>query len=70
MARPAPPYLVNRSMTVVRAGMLIPSERVSVAKTTDSSPLAKHSSTVSRKAGTRPAWWAVTPASRPSNHSS
>ena len=55
MARPAPPYLVNRSMTTERAGMLIPSDRVSVAKTTLSSPAAKHSSTVSRKTGTRPA---------------
>ncbi len=55
VARPAPPYLVNRSMTTERAGMLIPSDSVSVAKTTLSNPAAKHSSTVSRKIGTRPA---------------
>ncbi len=55
MARPEPPYLVKRSITTVRAGMLIPSDRVSVANTTLSNPAAKHSSTVSRKTGTRPA---------------
>ena len=70
LARPAPPYLVKRSMTTVRAGMLMPSDSVSVAKTTRSSPAAKHSSTVSRKTGTRPAWWAATPADSPSSQSS
>ena len=70
VARPAPPYLVKRSITTERAGMLIPSDSVSVAKTTLSSPAAKHSSTVSRKTGTSPAWCAATPRSRPSSHSS
>ena len=70
VARPAPPYLVNRSITTERAGMLMPSESVSVANTTLSRPAAKHSSTVSRKTGTSPAWWAATPRSRPSSHSS
>ena len=70
MARPAPPYLVKRSMTTERAGMLMPSESVSVAKTTWSSPAAKHSSTVSRKTGTSPAWWEATPHSSPSSQSS
>ena len=70
VARPEPPYLVKRSMTTERAGMLIPSDRVSVAKTTLSNPAAKHSSTVSRKTGTSPAWWAATPRSSPSSHSS
>ncbi len=69
MARPAPPNLSNRSITTVRAGMLIPSDRVSVAKTTWRRPAAKQASTASRKAGTSPAWWAATPASRPSSHS-
>ena len=69
MARPAPPNLVNRSMTTVRAGMLMPSDSVSVAKTTCRSPAEKQASTVSRKAGTSPAWWAAIPASRPSSHS-
>ena len=45
--------------------MLMPSDSVSVAKTTFSSPAAKHSSTVSRKTGTRPAWCAATPALEP-----
>ena len=70
MARPAPPYLVKRSMTTERAGMLMPSESVSVAKTTWRRPAAKHSSTVSRKTGTSPAWWAATPHSSPSSQSS
>ena len=70
VARPAPPYLEKRSITTERAGMLIPSESVSVANTTLSSPAAKHSSTVSRKTGTMPAWWAATPRSRASSHSS
>ena len=70
MARPAPPNLVNRSITTERAGMLMPSESVSVAKTTWSKPAAKHSSTVSRNTGTSPAWCAATPRSSPSSHSS
>ena len=41
MARPAPPNLVNRSITTVRAGMLMPSDRVSVANTTFSRPLGE-----------------------------
>ena len=54
-ARPAPPYFVKRSITTERAGMLMPRESVSVAKTTLSSPASKHSSTVSRNTGTNPA---------------
>ena len=69
VARPAPPYLVKRSITTERAGMLMPSDSVSVAKTTFNRPAAKHSSTVSRKTGTSPAWCAATPRSRPSSHS-
>ncbi len=70
VARPALPYLVKRSITTERAGMLMPSDSVSVAKTTLSNPAAKHSSTVSRKMGTRPAWCAATPQQRLSTHSS
>ena len=43
------------SRTTVRAGMLMPRARVSVAKTTFRNPAAKRSSTVSLKAGTMPA---------------
>jgi len=56
-----PPNLVNRSITTVRAGMLIPSDRVSVAKTAFKSPAEKQASTASRNAGTMPAWCAATP---------
>ncbi len=59
-----PRNLAKRSTTTVRAGMLIPSASVSVANTTFSSPSEKHCSTAWRKAGTRPAWWGATPASR------
>ena len=55
-------------MTTVRAGMLMPSESVSVANTTRSNPAVKHSSTASLKAGIMPAWWGATPASRPAIH--
>ena len=53
----------------MRAGMLMPRARVSVANTALTRPRTKHSSTVSLNAGTRPAWWAASPASRPSRHS-
>ena len=42
-------------MTTVRAGMLMPSDKVSVANTTRSRLEEKQSSTASRKAGIRPA---------------
>ena len=47
--------------------MLIPSESVSVANTTFTSAAAKQASTASLNGGTRPAWWAASPASSPSN---
>ena len=65
----SPFHLTSRSSTTVRAGMLMPSARVSVANTALTRPRTKHSSTVSLNAGTRPAWWAASPASRPSRHS-
>ena len=49
------------STTTLRAGMLIPSARVSVAKTTLMSPSVKHLSTPSLKAGTIPAWCGAMP---------
>ena len=42
-------------------GMLMPRARVSVAKTTLRRPLTKSSSTMWRKAGSMPAWWAAKP---------
>src|SRR5437867_1916946 len=48
-------------MTTVFAGMLIPSESVSVANTTFTSPASNSSSTVSLKTGSIPAWCAGTP---------
>ena len=65
----SPFHLTSRSRTTVRAGMLMPRASVSVAKTAFTRPRTKHSSTVSLNAGTRPAWWAASPASRPSRHS-
>ena len=51
-------------MTVVRAGMLIPAARVSVANTTLSKPCWKQRSTRAFQAGRQPAWWEARPASR------
>ncbi|GBC86957.1 hypothetical protein HRbin12_00957 [bacterium HR12] len=48
--------------------MLMPSESVSVAKTTFTSPASKSSSTVSLNTGSMPAWWAATPAARASTN--
>ena len=56
------------SMTTERAGMLMPSARVSVANTTFTRPAAKASSTASFIGGTIPAWWAAKPASNPASH--
>ena len=55
----SPLNLTSFSMTVVRAGMLTPSARVSVANTHWMRPAAKSSSTISRKSGSMPAWWAA-----------
>ena len=59
----SPVNLVSFSMTTVRAGMLMPTASVSVAKTALISPSTKHASTTSLNAGTMPAWWAAMPAS-------
>lgn len=56
-------------MTTDRAGMLMPSARVSVAKTARTRPSTKSSSTISRKTGSIPAWWAAKPRASPSTKS-
>ncbi len=63
--RPCSRILVSRSITTVRAGMLIPSDSVSVANTTRNKLDEKQSSTASRKAGISPAWCEPRPASSP-----
>ena len=62
----SPFHLTSFSSTTLRAGMLIPSARVSVAKTALTRPRAKSSSTTSLKVGSSPAWCAARPRSRPS----
>ena len=62
----SPLNLTSRSRTTVRAGMLMPSARVSVANTTRTRPVRMNSSsTVSLNAGIIPAWCAATPRSQP-----
>ncbi len=53
--RPCSRIFVSRSITTVRAGMLMPSANVSVANTTRNRFEEKQSSTASRKAGISPA---------------
>ena len=59
----------SRSSTTVRAGMLMPSASVSVAKTAVTRPRTNSSSTVSLNAGISPAWCAAMPRRRPSRQS-
>ena len=61
----SPVNLLSFSITTERAGMLMPTARVSVAKTTFTRPAVKHASTTSLNGGTMPAWWAAMPASSP-----
>ena len=65
----SPFHLSSRSMTTVRAGMLIPRASVSVAKTARTSPASNSSSTTSLKVGSMPAWWAAIPRCSPASHS-
>ena len=65
----SPLNFTSRSNTTVRAGMLMPSASVSVAKTTLIRPAVNNSSTVWRKIGSIPAWWAAIPRISPSRHS-
>ena len=62
---PSPLYFVSFSITTERAGMLMPSDSVSVANTTLTRPAAKHASTASLNGGTIPAWCAAKPSSSP-----
>ena len=65
----SPLYLLSFSSTTVRAGMLMPSARVSVANTAFTSPATNSSSTVSLNTGSSPAWCAAMPRSSASRHS-
>ena len=65
----SPFHLSSFSMTTVLAGMLMPSARVSVAKTARTRPAANSSSTTSLKAGSMPAWCAAMPRRSPASHS-
>jgi hypothetical protein len=65
----SPVNFIRLSMTTVRAGMLIPSARVSVANTALTSPRANSSSTVSLNGGIIPAWCAAIPRASPLIHS-
>ena len=57
----SPLYLTSFSSTTLRAGMLMPRARVSVANTTLTRPFTYASSTASLKAGSIPAWCAAIP---------
>ena len=52
----SPFHLLNFSKTTVRAGILIPSAKVSVANTAFTYPFWNSSSTVTLNAGSKPAW--------------
>ncbi|CAM5367875.1 hypothetical protein STANM309S_04861 [Streptomyces tanashiensis] len=65
----SPFHLTSFSRMTVRAGMLMPRARVSVAKTAFTRPRTKSSSTTSLKVGSMPAWWAAMPRSRASSDS-
>ena len=64
----SPVNFVSFSITTERAGMLMPTARVSVAKTTLTNPSMKQCSTASLKGGTMPAWWAAIPCSSPARN--
>ena len=57
----SPLNLTIFSSTTVRAGMLMPSARVSVAKTTLTKPRTNNCSTMCLNAGNSPAWCAANP---------
>ena len=65
----SPLNLISFSKTTVRAGILIPSAKVSVAKTALTRPRWKRSSTAPLKLGSKPAWWAAMPRSKAVSHS-
>mmetsp|Transcript_1615 Transcript_1615/g.4410 ORF Transcript_1615/g.4410 Transcript_1615/m.4410 type:complete len:294 (+) Transcript_1615:2897-3778(+) len=69
--RPSLPYLRSTVMAVVRAGMLTPAARVSVANSTLIRLALKSSSNKILYSGSRPAWWLPMPfLSRPILHGS
>src|SRR5579885_1115591 len=57
-----PSNLLRLPTTTERAGMLMPSASVSVAKTARSSPRANSVSTSTLRPGSKPAWWKAQPA--------
>ncbi len=60
----SPVNLMSLSITTLRAGKIhAQHRRMSRWRTTRTSPSAKHCSTVSLNAGTRPAWWLAMPRS-------
>ena len=61
----SPFHFTSFSRTTVRAGMLMPSASVSVAKTALIRPSVNSSSTTSLNVGSSPAWWAATPRLEP-----
>ena len=65
----SPFHLLSFSSTTDRAGMLMPSARVSVANTALTNPSRNSCSTTSLKVGSIPAWCAANPRCRPSSHS-
>ena len=65
----SPLNFTSFSSTTVRAGMLMPSASVSVAKTARMRPAVKSSSTTSRNVGSIPAWCAANPRESPSTKS-
>ena len=65
----SPFHFTSFSSTTERAGMLIPSARVSVANTALTRPAVNSSSTTSLKVGSIPAWCAAIPRSSASSHS-
>ncbi len=65
----SPFHFDSFSITTDRAGMLMPSASVSVAKTTLQRPLVNSCSTHSLNVGSIPAWCAATPRESPSRKS-
>ncbi len=65
----SPFHFTSDSSMTLRAGMLMPSASVSVAKTTFTSPWLNSCSTISLKIGSIPAWCAATPRCNASRNS-
>ena len=65
----SPFHLDSLSMTTVRAGMLMPSASVSVAKTILTRPALNSCSTHSLNVGSIPAWCEAMPRTRASRNS-